>query len=282
MTESQKIIKGLAIALAVFLIFIMVAAALAIVFTAFGGNKLAKEPFDVMPDGEFSSLDLSLSSTVLEIRTGEVFSVSTNNRRIEVEIDDGVLSIEEDGVRNFLNFGDRNDSVLTLTLPGDFVFEEIEIEAGAGKVTVDTLSADRASLKFGAGEVEIGALNTTVETDVEGGAGKITIASGTITALDLEMGIGNLSLRAALVGDSSVDCGVGETGITLLETDGGYSVRASKGLGSLTVYGEDFLADASVGNGSNRLSVSGGIGAIRIEEEHSENTDGKPEPRVTE
>lgn len=65
-----------------------------------------------------------------------------------------------------------------LNIPEGFVFDDATIETGAGKVEIDTLSADILKLSLGAGEAEIKKLTANSRADIDGGAGKLKIDGG--------------------------------------------------------------------------------------------------------
>ena len=60
--------------------------------------------------------------------------------------------------------------------------------------------------------------------------------------------------------------------ITLIGNKDDYKLDLEKGLGSITVDGKDVSDFGSSGNGTNKVDISGGIGAInvRFEEEKTE------------
>jgi len=149
-------------------------------------------------------------------------------------------------------------------VPSGTVFEDVDIETGAAKMTADTLSANTLELKFGAGEVHIESLNAITDVEIEGGACDIDISGGTLNGLTLEMGVGSLDLTAALVGECELEFGVGAADITLVGTKDDYRIDVDKGLGSITVDGESFSGIGDSGNGNNHIEISGGVGAIEI------------------
>ena len=83
---------------------------------------------------------------------------------------------------------------------------------------------------------------------------------------------GELNLTSAFSGECKLDMGVGESNITLIGNKDDYKLDLEKGLGSITVDGKDVSDFGSSGNGTNKVDISGGIGAInvRFEEEKTE------------
>ena len=144
------------------------------------------------------------------------------------------------------------------------MFDDVYITTGAAKLTVDTLSANSLELELGAGDVRFESLNASSNADIEGGAGQITIASGTLNDLTLEMGMGELDLSVALLGNSDLKFGVGESNLTLIGSKDDYKVDVEKGLGSISVDGKNVSDFGSSGNGQSHIHIEGGIGAIHI------------------
>ncbi len=209
---------------------------------------------------DIHALEIRVNAADFAIKEADQFSVESNLKFLTVLEENGVLKIVEEvktGVR-------YSNAKLTLYVPGGTVFESASITTGAAKLTADTLTSKSLQLHLGAGDVRIESLNATSEVDIEGGAGKITINGGTLKDLDLEMGVGELNLSAVLLGDSDLTLGVGESNLTLIGSRDDYKVEIEKGIGSITVDGESVTDFGSSGNGQNHVQIQGGIGSINL------------------
>ena len=266
MTSVQKAIKYLAMAFAVFLSVSIIGG----IFTGLAGvsflfsdkDRESAGEMQVYPtDGEISSLSLSLSAAELRIRTSDKFSVESNHKYISVSLNDGKLCIDETK-KTFSPF--YNNVTVILYVPESFVFGEAEIEAGAGEVKIDALSADVLSLSLGAGEAEIKNLTANSRADIDGGAGELEINGGCLHNLELDMGVGELSLKSRIEGKSSLNYGIGETTLTLLGSREDYQIELDKGIGEARLEGESMRDDSVYGAGENRIEIDGGIGEINI------------------
>ena len=209
---------------------------------------------------EIHSLDIQINAADFKIVSADEFSVESNLKYLSVSEKDGVLTIVDEAKSN----SNYIDPILTLYVPNDTVFDDVDIETGAAKMTVDTLSASSVELKLGAGDVRFESLHASAEVDIEGGAGKITIVDGTLNNITLEMGMGELNLTAAVLGDSDLKFGVGASNVTLIGSKDDYKVDIEKGLGSITVDGETVTDYSSSGNGQNHIEIEGGVGAINL------------------
>ncbi len=267
MTSVQKIIKYLAMALAIFLCVNIIGG----IITAVAGVSLflsdkendAIGEMQVYPiDSEISSLSIDLSAAELKIKTADNFSVESNHKYISVKEDNGQLCIDE----TKMPFSVLSKGVtVILNVPEDFVFDDATIETGAGKVEIEALSADVLNLSLGAGEAKINNLTANARADIDGGAGALTVDGGLLNNLDLEMGVGELNLRSRVEGESSIDYGVGETNLTLIGSKSDYKIELDKGIGEAKLEGESMNDDSVYGSGLNFIEIDGGVGSIKIE-----------------
>ena len=209
---------------------------------------------------EIHSLDVQINAADFKIVSADEFSVESNLKYLSVSKKDGVLKIVDEAKSN----SNYTNATLTLYVPNAVVFNDVEIETGAAKMTVDTLSASSVELKLGAGDVRFESLNASSEVDINGGTGQITIVSGTLNDLSLEMGMGELNLTAAVFGDSDLKFGVGESNVTLIGSKDDYKVDVEKGIGNITVDGKTVTDFGSSGNGQNHIEIEGGVGAINL------------------
>ena len=269
MTTAQKVIKYLAIAFAIFLTVSIIGGILSMfgLFGGFfGGDAVTEDIKTYAVSSDIQSLDVKINAADFTIKQGESFSVESNLKHLTVEDKNGVLTIKETK-----KFGSTyTGAVLTLYVPVDTVFEKADITTGAGRLTVDHLSAGRMNFELGAGEVIIETLIATTAVDIEGGAGKITISGGALHNLDLEMGVGQFNLTSALTGECDFDLGVGESNITVIGNKDDYKLDIEKGIGNITVDGASVSNIRVQGKGNNSIEVSGGIGAINLKFKESD------------
>ena len=269
MTTTQKIIKYLAIAFAIFLAVSIIGGLLSILglFGGFFGSDVVTEDMKTYAvSSDIQSLEVKINAADFTIKQGESFSIESNLKHLTVEDKNGVLTIVETKKFGSIYTG----AVLTLYIPVDTVFEKADITTGAGRLTVDHLSADTMNFEFGAGEVTIDTLTATSDIDIDGGAGKISILDGSLHNLDLDMGVGQLNLTSALTGDIDFDLGIGGSNITIIGHKDDYKLDIEKGLGSITVDGTSISNIKEQGNGNNSIEISGGIGAINLKFKESD------------
>lgn len=208
---------------------------------------------------EIRSVDISVDAAELIIRNGDLHSAETNNKNVSFSLDNGTLKIRERST-----FGANKDSIIIVTLPTLAIYHEVDIDTGAGKVTIEDISAMRFSLEVGAGDVEIDKLNVYSRAEISGGAGNVKIGDGSIHNLDLELGMGNTDIIAAIFGESEIECGVGKVNLMLRGGESLYRLACYSGLGGIKVNGQSPKSGELIGHGANSIKIEGGVGAVNV------------------
>ena len=269
MTSGQKIIKYIAIAIAIFLIIniigiiLTIFAGLGIFFNvkeAITNTENFEEVIDNYPIEEITNLDIEINYSKLEIKNGDTFKIECNNEKIYTEKKGNKIEIKEKN--NWFN--KQETSNITIYIPENKIFERTEIEAGAGEINIDKLQTNNLTFSIGAGKVQINELEVFEKAEIEGGAGKADIISGELHNLDLEMGLWELNLTTKLIGNNVIEQGIGKLSINLTDNIENYKIRTSKGLGSITIDGNEVQDGNTYGNGENNIRIEGGMGAIEI------------------
>lgn len=264
MTTTQKVIKYIAMAFSIFLIVSIISGVLKLLglllfVTEVDGTTEEITGYTVSEN--IDELEIEIAAAEFTISTGDELTVESNLKDLTVKEDNGVLKITE---RRHATINYNRKALLNVIIPENITFDEVSIVTGAGKVSVDTLSAEELHLKLGAGTVNIKELNAYSEAQIEGGAGNVTIESGTLCDLDMELGVGEANITASLEGDSEINQGVGSANLILTGDRDEYSVHVEKGIGNIKIDGENASNDSVYGHGDNEVEVKGGIGEINI------------------
>ena len=270
MTFWQKVIKYLAIALAIFLIVNIIGAILSIIGIiggiAFFTNTITdvkeeivqespeylKQP-EVIADNinieDIVKFEIEVKYSNLEIKKGD-FKVESNDTNVKCTQKGNELIVKETG-NNWLRNKEGNKVIIYI--PENKEFNEIE-----------SLNTKDLSFSIGAGKVEINNLKVTNEAEIDGGAGKVDILSGEICNLNLDMRIGEFNVCTKLLGNNDIEQGMGKLTIKLTDSQENYTIRTRKGMGSITIDGKEAQNNSIYGNGQNILNIEGGMGAIEI------------------
>ena len=266
MTTAQRIIKYFALGLAALIVISIISGVVSLAASISGILDRRETPDEELKytesfkESNITSLDIKLGVTNLIVKEGE-FAVKTNNSYISWTLEGETLKIKEKD-RNKL-FGVDGAYTLELYVPVGTVFNDVEIEAGVGEISMEELSCKTLSLELGTGRVELEKLSVSEDAAVDGGVGEFTVKSGEVNDLEFVMGVGKADITLA-IGDGKIDGGVGSMSVTLLGKKEDYKLTLTKGLGDISVNGESISNNATLGDGASRLTVTGGVGSIAI------------------
>ena len=253
---TQKLIKAFAICLAIFIIVSIINAVVHLASNIFSVNN------DINVNENYSSeiknVKIDIGTSNLVIKRGDTLNVTADNvsKRFKVNEESNTLTIKEKSVNMFRN---KKASKVIITIPSNL--KDLSVDIGAGKLEISDINTSKFNLDQGAGKVAITNL-ISGKTDIDGGAGELNITNSALEDLDLNMGAGRFYFSGHIVGNSKIDQGVGELILDLYGED--YTIKASKGLGSITINGESYSKDATVGEGVNDIKIDGGVGNITI------------------
>ena len=261
MTSFQKVIKYLAIAFAVFLIFTIISGITAAI-GGIGSIFSKKENTKIVEKKELNSLssylDIELKRATLNIKKSDKLYVEVSSDDINISDENNKIIIEDKSKKGILNY---TKETVNLYIPEDFKYELINIETGAGDLNIEYLNAYKLLLDLGAGKTNIESIYVD-ESKIKTGAGSFTINSGELTNTNLDVGVGKLEVNAKFYGKNKIDAGVGSIKLNLVDND--YGLHIDKGIGSVTVNGDKVKDNTYIGNGENIIDISGGIGSINI------------------
>lgn len=264
MRNTQKVIKNLAIAFAFFLIFSIISGLIygvSLFSNVFNDKEDLKhlEEIKELTSNDAKILSIDLNATNLIIKIGDNFKAETSNKYIVTKQDKDKIYITE---RNHNMM--KKHSKLIIYVPNNMTLDFVEINGGAGKIKIDALMTKFLRLDLGAGKVEINNLQVLNKTKVEGGAGSVDIKNSILNNLDLSMGVGKFNLDAKILGNSTIEQGIGSIDLNLIGIINDYEINVEKGLGSISVEGQNLKDNKTIGNGFNKIDIEGGIGSIDI------------------
>lgn len=275
MTTLQKIIRYLAIALAIFII-VSIASGILLGLNIFSDVLGLKKEAETnkqhtnLSEGsiiqkyestQISDVKIELAYTNLTIKQGDGFVVEGDIKNVECKRVSNKLKIEEKNI-SWFNTSDRRNIIVTV--PEDTILNTVDIETGAGEINIEKLSCKELSLEIGAGKTTIQDLQVTQKAKINGGAGKVEIASGEINNLNLSMGAGNFRIAASLSGNNKLDAGIGKLGLELTNGLSNYTIRANKGIGSIKIGEKEVFDNVEYGDGETNIKINGGVGSIEV------------------
>ncbi|NBK97921.1 MAG: hypothetical protein EOM50_07865 [Erysipelotrichia bacterium] len=263
MKETQKIIKYLAMAFALFLMVNIIS----VLFYGFSllsnlfyesSSNINQPQMNLTSDASRILIDVNHANVM--IQKGTHFSIKSDSDVLSVTQNEKQLTIHEKDHFWLLD----QASTIVIYVPEEMVFDEVIIKTAMGKMNVEYLQTDVLSLKQGLGKVAINTLNVYEKADIETGGGMFSIDNGVLNNAQIEVGIGHLAMQVALKGEHSLDCGIGEIDLSLLGKAEAYQLLIDDGIGDVNVQDMNHV-DKRYGSGENKLDISSGIAHIDVD-----------------
>ncbi|MGM0384717.1 MAG: DUF4097 family beta strand repeat-containing protein [Actinomycetota bacterium] len=166
----------------------------------------------------------------------------------------------------FDNAGERQ--TLTIRVPEDLV-PDLELDAGAGRVTVDGTWGDTV-VRSGVGDV--GITGEAASLRVESGVGRVQADVAVAGRVDIAGGVGTtrIDLGTTTAPESVIiEGGVGTVSVALPVLREGYAVTRSTGVGTVTENAPEADPRGIATSEQVPLTVSGGVGTVTVTESTS-------------
>lgn len=271
MTTTQKIIKYLAIAFALFLVIsifsIIFGLSREIISSINSDKKDSKllEEYTTISNNvnNIESFKIDISNDDIEIKEGEKFEVKTNDPDVKFYHENSKVKIKTDKTFSW-HLSNSSRGTIIIYLPNEFNISELELNLGAGKIDIDKIFVEILLMDLGAGTMTAKEINVYEKATINGGAGNINIYSGTINNLNLKLGAGNASIESDLTGSNTLTTGVGKLNLGLSQSKDNYKFDISKGLGNIILNDFDVSEDILIGDGETKIKISGAVGNIII------------------
>ena len=254
MTSSQRLIKSVAICLALFIVLSIIGffVWLVLSFTNFYDNKDVKLHEYTLYD--VADIDMNIGSANVIIKKGDTFKLEISDYS-NYKVNGNKLYIE-----NKNKIYRKNDKVI-LSIPEDKKFDTFTLDGGAGNVEVERVIADRVTLKLGAGKTTLdNVISKTLKIDA--GVGDFKLFDGKTDSFDIDLGVGNVDIKIE-ASDGYADVGIGNLNLTLKDGLSNYTFDLEKGIGNINYNGMN-VSTGTYGSGTSKIKVNGGIGNIKI------------------
>lgn len=271
MTTTQKIIKYLAIAFALFLVIsifsIIFGLSREIISSINSDKKDSKllEEYTTISNNvnNIESFKIDISNDNIEIKEGEKFEVKTNDPDVKFYHENSKVKIKTDKTFSW-HLSNSSRGTIIIYLPNEFNITELDLNLGAGKIDIDKIFVETLLMDLGAGTMTAKEINVYEKATINGGAGNINIYSGTINNLNLKLDAGNASIESDLTGSNTLTTGVGKLNLGLSRSKDNYKFDISKGLGNIILNDFEVSEDILIGDGEAKIKISGAIGNIII------------------
>lgn len=271
MTTTQKIIKYLAVAFALYLvisIFSIIFVLSREIISSINNDKKESELLEEYTTisnnvNNIESFKIDISNDDIEIKEGEKFEVKTNDPNVKFYHENSKVKIKSDKTLSW-HLSNSSRGTIIIYLPNEFNISELDLNLGAGKIDIDKIFVETLLMDLGAGTMTAKEINVYEKATINGGAGNINIYSGTINNLNLKLGAGNASIQSDLTGSNTLTTGVGKLNLGLSRSKDNYKFDISKGLGNIILNDFDVSEDILIGDGETKIKISGAVGNIIV------------------
>ena len=233
MTEMQKIIKYCALALAIFLIFIIVTTIANVGYNILektdlinnSNSKLLKNNIVISNnESEIREIDIDIKSSNIILKTAKNFKVETNNKDIKYSYEDGKVLIKQNNINKWY-FNKNNNSKLIFYIPSEISLEKININNNVGDVKIDFEK---------------------------------------ISNLNIDLDVGDIFVKSMLSGKNTIKSNIGDINLELLLKQEDYKFEFDKDIGEVKLNNNKIKRDTITGNSNNNLKIKTNIGDIKI------------------
>lgn len=280
MSSGQKVLKVLAIILAIFIIISICSAILSGVAIFSGimysvnhhetsyseeiytGETVEENIDEIASLSDNVTLKIDVETSNLEIRQGNEFKVQKINvgSNLKCKAKGNTLEIKEKDTNWFQDI--EEERTVIVYVPKNVVLDNLEVSIGAGITNIQNLQTMKLEIEAGAGNVYLDNI-VAQKSKIDGGAGNFTINNSTLNNLDFDCGVGVTKITGDIKGNSKVSCGVGKTELHLSQPQKNYKINMETGLGNMTLNGENCTGGV-YGNGSDYIKIDGGVGSVEI------------------
>lgn len=213
------------------------------------GNQMPENDgySDILSAENVNKLDFSIGITEFHI---EERSDNENSFEIIISgygecdyfIEDNTLYIEgfreEQKITRDINiFGNGitwDNNQITLYIPKNIKFEDVNIEVGAGRIYGNNIAASSIIGEVGAGEMVMDNISAE-DLQINVGAGRAEFNNTNVNNLDMSINVGKGTFDGAISGDIDITCDVGSTQIDLNQAESDFNYILSCGVGSIDI-----------------------------------------------
>ena len=207
-----------------------------------------------------------------------VYSITNNTKKIgaSVQVEGDTLTISTKKNRKWNWFSGwkrdrmgRSQTVITVKIPQNTVFDTADINIGAALLTLDGFTASqRFKLNTGAGEVDVKNI-TASNVNIQTGVGETVFHNCSFTDTVMNTGIGETVFDGSVFKKLEINAGIGEIDMRINGKKDDYLINATSGIGSILIDGRSATGIDSTfrinnQNALHTIRVKAGIGEVDI------------------
>ncbi len=236
---------------------------------------------------DVTGIDLDIEYGEVNIVVGDSFTIDAKRlpeNGLESFVDtDGTWVVRQDSenrdfvnifglhfsVGNVFGWGENRAPEITITLPKNFVADNISLTIKAGDVEVDEIHAITGDFNVSAGRLVVKELDIARESEYIIGAGQMTLNNVMVKDITVDCGVGDVMISGDVSGDNKIICNVGNVELDLDGEESDYSYDISASIGNIDIDNNSYhsISNRVINNddAQNNLSLTCEIGNISVD-----------------
>lgn len=144
---------------------------------------------------------------------------------------------------------------------------EIDMKAGVGSIEIEELKAESALFDIGAGSLTAEKADISGDTQVSVGMGSAVLEGVLQGKCAIECGMGDVTLEGTLQNDCMIDCGMGSVQLQLDGREEDFDYKVSHGEGNIDLGSRTMaMGEQEIDNGADKkITIDCGMGTIDID-----------------
>lgn len=219
--------------------------------------------------GEVRNLDIEVGGSVLTLKESEddsFYLEGTKTGKMQGYEESGTLHIK--ALRGAKKWNDAEACKIILYVPKDYSFAEVEVELGAGQISLGSITAESIDVETGAGQLLADSIKAE-EVNISVGAGEMIVETMEAAVLDAEIGMGRFKAYGDITREGSIECAMGSAELVLMGAQEDYNYTMDCVAGNIDIGTESYseaLQEKTVDNhGAKWLELSCAMGNIEID-----------------
>ncbi len=225
------------------------------------------------------NLDFDLDSCTLNIVEGNDISLDVKDAikdTITQKVDGDTLKVVQELPSKYknhsnisifgidINRGNINSSktVITLTVPKDYKFDNVDFKTDVVKLNISRLTSDVFKLDADVGSADISNL-TSNKTYIKSDVASVNVNNSVINDATISTDVGSIDVNGVMTGDCKVSANVGGINLNLRGNVSDYSFTSNSGIGSVRINGKK-PSELNNLNGKNTMKLDSDVGSVTI------------------
>ena len=159
-------------------------------------------------------------------------------------------------------------SSITLYIPGNSSFKDVDIEAGAAFVEMKDFSTQKMELELGAGEA-LGEGIRADKAELSVGMGAIELSDMQIGKLSVETGMGSVEFKGSISEKADIECSMGSIYMEIEGSEQDFDYKIESAMGSINIGDRDYAGlarEKKINNNAGKsIEVECSMGSVEID-----------------